>query len=163
MMKPKLVTIGVYGSDETRFFQSLAAAQVDTFCDIRRRRGVRGAEFAFVNSLRLQKKLREMGIRYMHYLELAPSQKVRDEQKQEDTRNKVAKRSRERLTDTFAEAYAAECLAHFDAAKFLEGLGPDARVVALFCVEREPAACHRALVAEHLHKELGLVVEHLQP
>jgi hypothetical protein len=36
-------------------------------------------------------------------------------------------------------------------------------VVALFCVEREPAACHRSLVAARLSRDLGLDVEHLGP
>jgi len=35
--------------------------------------------------------------------------------------------------------------------------------VALFCVEREPAACHRSLLAERLGKDLGIEVEHIIP
>jgi uncharacterized protein (DUF488 family) len=162
-MKPKIVTIGVYGSDESSFFRALVDAKVDTFCDIRRRRGVRGAQYAYVNSLRLQQKVNEMGMRYLHFLELAPSQKVRDEQKEEDARTHVAKRSREHLTDTFVKAYQSDCLARFDATKFLRELAPDARVVALFCVERTAEACHRSLAAEHLQRELGVPVEHLLP
>ena len=46
-MNPKIVTIGVYGFDETGFFRALQDAEVDTFCDIRDRRGVRGATYAF--------------------------------------------------------------------------------------------------------------------
>ena len=55
----KFVTIGVYGSDEATFFEALQRAGVDTFCDIRWRRGVRGAKYAFANSARLQKRLAE--------------------------------------------------------------------------------------------------------
>ncbi|MFN2179799.1 MAG: hypothetical protein ACK2UV_09955, partial [Candidatus Promineifilaceae bacterium] len=58
---PAIVTIGVYGFDETTFFQALKDAGVDTFCDIRRRRGVRGSRYAFANSKRLQKRLAELG------------------------------------------------------------------------------------------------------
>ena len=36
-MKIKIITIGVYGFDETGFFDALCNAQVDTFCDIRMR------------------------------------------------------------------------------------------------------------------------------
>ena len=58
----KLITIGVYGFDEESFFQALLAAGVDVFCDIRQRRGVRGATYAFANSQRLQRRLAELGI-----------------------------------------------------------------------------------------------------
>jgi len=36
-------------------------------------------------------------------------------------------------------------------------------VIALFCVEREPAACHRSLVSDRLRWTDGVVVEHLLP
>ena len=54
-MPLKLVTIGVYGFDEASFFAALQTAGVDTLCDMRQRRGVRGADYAFVNSKRLQR------------------------------------------------------------------------------------------------------------
>jgi hypothetical protein len=31
----------------------------------------------------------------------------------------------------------------------------------LFCVEGNPEACHRSLVAERLHEDWGIPVEHL--
>ena len=40
----ELLTIGVYGFDPGGFFGALSAAGVDTFCDVRSRRGVRGSE-----------------------------------------------------------------------------------------------------------------------
>jgi hypothetical protein len=36
-------------------------------------------------------------------------------------------------------------------------------VAALFCVEREPDACHRSLLAERLAADLGVEVVHLLP
>jgi uncharacterized protein (DUF488 family) len=36
-------------------------------------------------------------------------------------------------------------------------------VAALFCVERDPEACHRSLVAERLRAEHGLPVTDLRP
>ncbi len=72
-MMPEFVTIGVYGFDEAGFFQALQDAGVDTFCDIRRRRGVRGSAYAFANSQRLQGRLAELGIRYIYRSDLAPS------------------------------------------------------------------------------------------
>lgn len=62
-MKPAIMTIGVYGFDEQSFFQALQNARVDTLCDIRARRGVRGSDYAFANSERLQKRLTELNIR----------------------------------------------------------------------------------------------------
>lgn len=49
-------TIGVYNSTENNFFNKITKNNIDTFCDIRQRRGVRGAKYKFVNSIRLQKK-----------------------------------------------------------------------------------------------------------
>src|SRR5918912_536554 len=104
-MKPKIVTIGVYGFDQERFFQALVDAEVDTFCDIRARRGMRGASYAFVNSASLQKRLGELGIRYIHVKDLAPSEGLREQQKQEDKKFGVAKRKRDVLGETFIQAY----------------------------------------------------------
>ncbi len=42
-----IFTIGVYGSTEQQFFDKLIENRIDTFCDIRQRRGVRGKEYAF--------------------------------------------------------------------------------------------------------------------
>ena len=46
----KIYTIGVYGSSEEEFFGKLTESKIDLFCDIRQRRGVRGRQYAFVNS-----------------------------------------------------------------------------------------------------------------
>lgn len=162
-MKPKIITIGVYGFDAESFFAALQEANVDTFCDIRSRRGVRGAAYAFANSKRLQARLAELGIRYLHCKALAPTKAVRDKQAEADKADKVAKRERTTLGAAFIEAYHAECLAHFESQHFLDALESDAQVIALFCVESEPAACHRSLVADKLVKELGLEVEDIVP
>jgi uncharacterized protein (DUF488 family) len=163
VMKPKIVTIGVYGFGEEDFFRTLVEARVDIFCDIRQRRGMRGSQYAFVNSMRLQAKLRELGIRYLHIKELAPSQQNRDEQRSADERAGVGKRERASLGEAFKGSYRKERLSTFQSADFIEELGGQADVVALFCVERDPEACHRSLVADHLARELGLPVEHLAP
>ena len=41
-----LYTIGVYGSTEASFFKKLEQNNIDTFCDIRQRRGVGGVNIA---------------------------------------------------------------------------------------------------------------------
>jgi uncharacterized protein (DUF488 family) len=160
-MKPKIVTIGVYGFEQDRFFQALVDAKIDTFCDIRSRRGMRGSTYAFVNSARLQKRLGELGIRYLHMKELAPNPTIRTQQKQEDKKLGIAKRTRNALGETFIRAYETECLATFDANEFLKKAGEEAQIIGLFCVERNPEACHRGLLAQRLAHDLELQVEHI--
>jgi uncharacterized protein (DUF488 family) len=159
-MAPEFVTIGVYGFDEASFFQALQDARVDTFCDIRRRRGVRGSGYAFANSQRLQARLAELGIRYLHRPDLAPSLAVRQVQDAVDKAGKTAKRQRASLDPGFIDAYRREVLDGFDSRRFVEELG-EAHVVALFCVERHPAACHRSLLAERLATDLRVSVKHV--
>jgi uncharacterized protein (DUF488 family) len=158
-----LVTIGVYGFSEAAFFAALQKAGVDTFCDIRWRRGVRGPEYAFVNSARLQKRLSALGIRYLHFRELAPSPDLRDRQARIDKARGMPRRKRTVLGEAFINGYRQERLAAFDSGRFVEQLGAEARTVALFCVEGEPAACHRSLLAERLQHDLGVPVSHLLP
>jgi len=162
-MSPKIVTIGVFGFSEEAFFQALQAAQVDTFCDIRQRRGVRGATYAFCNSKRLQARLAELDIRYLHRKDLAPTTAVRQVQHDADKANQVAKRKRTTLGPAFITAYQEEILADFEPQSLLDDLDSDAQVVALFCVEQHPDACHRSLVAAKLQQELGLEVENVLP
>ncbi|MBP7962141.1 MAG: DUF488 domain-containing protein [Caldilineaceae bacterium] len=161
-MIAKLVTIGVYGWGADDFFRALHAAGVDTFCDVRWRRGVRGSEYAFANSQRLQDRLAEMGIRYLHRRDLAPSPEVRAAQHAVDKAEKVAKRQRVGLSEPFVERYTAKVLADFDPTDLLAELG-EAQVIALCCVERDPAACHRSLLAARLSAITGTNVEHLLP
>ena len=162
-MKLKIVTIGVYGFDESSFFDALRKAEVDTFCDIRSRRGVRGATYAFANSVRLQARLAELGIRYIHRKDLGPTKAVRDKQTAADKATKTAKRKRTVLGEAFIEAYHTECLTAFEPQSLLNELEPDAKVVALFCVETAPEACHRSLVADKLAQTFNLEVEDILP
>jgi uncharacterized protein (DUF488 family) len=160
MALPRIVTIGVYGWREADFFSALQNAQVDLFCDIRRRRGVRGREYLFANSQRLQTRLAELGILYRHILELAPSDAVRHAQAQADKEAKIARRKRTELSQAFIQAYQKNVLADFSPQAFLDGLPSEVKTVAFFCVERAPEACHRSLVAQTF-ADLGLEVEHL--
>jgi uncharacterized protein (DUF488 family) len=158
---PDILTIGAYGWSEATFFPALQSAGVGTFCDIRRRRGVRGHEYAFANAGRLQARLAELGIGYMHRLDLAPSDALRQAQARADAEHHTARRSRSELTPAFAAAFENEVLAGFDPNAFLADVaqtGP----VALFCVERDPQACHRGLVAARL-AAAGATVAHLTP
>lgn len=129
---------------------------------MRQRRGLRGREYAFANSLRLQKRLDELGIAYLHLKNLAPPPAVRIRQQEVDVAEGVKKRARRHLGQAFVEAYETMVLADYDARTFLDEVG-SARVVALFCVEREPEACHRSLLATHLGHSLSLDVKHVLP
>jgi len=161
--KIELVTIGVYGWDAEGFFAALQINHVDTLVDIRRRRAVRGTEYAFANSNRLQARLAQTGVRYIHRIDLSPSDALRKQQAAVDHENQVARRKRTELSDQFRAGYTQEILQHFDGNQFLADLGPDARVVALLCVERWPEACHRGILAERLQEDAGVKVTHLTP
>jgi uncharacterized protein (DUF488 family) len=157
-----IVTIGAFGWQEQAFVASLVEAEVAVFCDVRRRRGVRGAEYAWVNSLRLQQTLARRHIEYQHRLDLAPSNAVRDVQARADAASGTAKRGRTQLGDDFVAAYAAEVLATFDADEFLKEARSAGSPLCLFCVERHPEACHRSLLADRL-RSVGATVTHLTP
>ncbi len=162
-MNLNLLTIGVYGWEPEQFFAALQAAGIDTFCDIRARRGVRGSEYVFANSQRLQARLAELGIRYLHRPDLAPSAATRAAQHQADENSHTARRQRAELSPAFIASYERERLTGFDSAAFVTDLGPAAHRVVLMCVEREPTACHRGLLAARLAADLGLEVTHLTP
>ncbi len=163
MSLTEVVTIGAYGWQAEDFFRALQAAGVDTFCDVRARRGLRGSQYAFGNSRRLQDSLAALGIPYLHRPDLAPSQATRQGQYAADRAARVTKRGRAAVSDDFAAEYEREVLGVFDPQAFVEGLGPQARIAALFCVEARPAACHRSLLAGRLGSSLGLKVTHLTP
>ena len=162
-MTTKVLTIGVYGFDESGFFQALKDAGVDTFCDVRARRGMRGSEYRFVNSTYLQNRLQELGIRYFHFKNLAPTETVRDIERENDKKLKIAKRKRTTLSEAYIQAYRREILSGFDAKALMMELGTDAHTIAFFCVERDPQACHRLLVAQEFAQQTGLEVEHIMP
>jgi uncharacterized protein (DUF488 family) len=159
----KIVTIGAIGYTAESFFQALEAAGVDTLVDVRRRRAVRGREYAFANSQRLQARLAELGIRYAHRIDLAPPDAAREQQAAADKAAGIARRKRTALGPAFIAAYERDVLADFDPQALRDDLPAGARVVAFMCVEREPAACHRSLLAERLRQAWGVGVQHLTP
>jgi len=122
---------------------------------------VRGHEYAFANSGRLQRRLDELGIAYVHRLDLAPSDDLRATLAEADRAAHLRRRDRTQLTPDFIRAYAAERLSNFDPQAFLAEYAADGPVV-LFCVERVPTACHRGLIAERL-AAAGATVHHLTP
>jgi uncharacterized protein (DUF488 family) len=159
---PRVATIGVYGWTIDTFLAALRAADVRLVLDVRQRRGVRGAEYAWANAQRLQAALAEAGIAYAHHKELAPTTELRQLQYREDDRVGVGKRSRVELAPAYRHGYTSEILDRVDLASLAAELPADG-VAALLCVELDPEACHRSLVAERLEAELGATVVHLRP
>jgi uncharacterized protein (DUF488 family) len=155
-------TIGVYNSTEKEFFNKLIRNNIDTFCDIRQRRGVRGAKYAFVNSNRLQEKLNEMEIKYGYVPDLAPTTEIRELQKEIDQEKGELKRERQELGKVFVIEYKNRILKNFDFDKFIESLDQiGASKVALFCVEEHADACHRSIVADKLMNNYNYKITHL--
>ena len=154
-------TIGVYNSTEQEYFEKLIENRIDTFCDIRQRRGVRGAKYAFVNSKRLQAKLNELDIKYGHIIDLAPTSEIRNLQKEADAQKGELKRDRNKLGKVFTLAYKDRILNNYDFDSFIDKLDEvGANRVVLFCVEEKPEACHRSIVTDKLEK-LGYKITHL--
>jgi uncharacterized protein (DUF488 family) len=154
----RVATIGVYGFDIDAFLAALRGADVPRVLDVRQRRGVRGSEYAWANSKRLQAALADAGIEYEHHPELAPTTELRQLQYAEDARQGVGKRSRSKLAPAYVERYTREILDQVDLAALVARLPG-----ALMCVERDPEACHRSLVAERLASEHGCAVVDLRP
>src|SRR5947209_6285926 len=152
-----LATIGVYGFDAESFMQALREADVRQLVDVRQRRGVRGPEYAWANSRRLQASLAQAGIEYRHLRELAPTTELRQLQYREDARQNVGKRSRLELDGEYKRRYLSEVLDKVDLGRFLESL-PENRTSALLCVEREAGACHRSLIVSRLRAQFRMPV-----
>jgi uncharacterized protein (DUF488 family) len=130
--------------------------------DVRQRRGVRGSEYAWANAGRLQAALRGSGIAYRHHRELAPTTELRQIQYREDASAGVGKRSRIELAPEYVRRYADEILDRADLDAIVAELPTDG-AAALLCVERDPEACHRSLIAERLRERYDASVTHLIP
>lgn len=158
---PTLRTIGVYGFDRESFLTALGGAGVELLLDVRQRRGVRGSQYAWANAQRLEAALAEAGIGYTHLKELAPTTAMREAQYREDEKHGVGKRNRTALAPVYVELYTAEVLDQVDLDPIVRWIGD--KPAALLCVERDPEACHRSLIAARLHDEFGFEIEHLRP
>jgi uncharacterized protein (DUF488 family) len=158
----RAATIGVYGFTGETFLDTLWDAEVALLVDVRQRRGVRGSEYVWANAKRLQAALEQAGIDYEHRPELAPTTELRNVQYAEDDRQGVGKRSRAELAPEYVRRYEAEILDAVDLGAFADDLPADGRA-ALMCVERDPEACHRSLIADRLAAEHDVDVVHLRP
>ena len=157
-----IMTIGVYGFDASHFLETLRIARVSQLIDVRQRRGVRGTEYAWANSQRLQRMLGDAHIAYRHLRSLAPTTELRQLQYAADARTGVGKRTRRELDADYIDRYRHEIVRESSLVELFEGL-PSSGRAALLCVERDPEACHRALIADELSARFGVAVVHLRP
>ena len=155
-----IFTIGVYGADAESFLAALDAAGVDLLLDVRQRRGVRGAQYAWANAGRLEAALREAGVGYQHLPELAPTTAMRELQYEADADKGEGKRDRPVLAPAYVERYTEEILDPADLEPLIGFIGRS--TAALLCVERDPAACHRSLIAARIARETGARIENLR-
>ena len=166
----KVYTIGVYGTTEEGFYRALWLRKVGIFVDIRQRRGMRNPRYKYVNSTYLQTRLREMRIPYAHIPQLAPSTEMRQMQQDADKAANITKGARDHLCPQYTKAftghmkdqgYTLELL--LSQAKMASGLLGTGNVesIALFCVERNPNACHRSLVASEM-EHYGADIAHIR-
>ena len=146
-----ITATGVYGNNETEFFEKLLREKITLFIDIRQRRGMRGKKYAFANSIYLQNRLEALNIKYIHIKELAPTNAVREAQKQYDLLNNQTKQNREYLGHKFIDLYNEQVLNNFCFQKLIDRYISDK--VVFFCVEQKDSACHRSLIVNKLKEE----------
>lgn len=158
----ELFTIGVYGSTEEEFFDKLVENKIDTFCDIRQRRGVRGSKYKFVNSRYLQSKLNDLDIAYIYEKQLAPTKQIREMQWEEDKAEHNTKKTRKVLGHAFCCGYERIILDAVDMDGIIDSFKRmGAHNVVFFCLEQKPEACHRFLVTKRIGNRYNLKVKHL--
>ena len=158
----EIATIGVYGHSLEDFLAELTTADVAVVFDLRQRRGVRGAQYAWANAQRLTRALASAGIGYQHHKELAPTTELRHLQYAADDRQGEGKRFRRRLDPEYCRRYTREILDRVDLRGFVAAM-PATGTTALLCVEADAAACHRSMVAARLARCPGVEVRGLGP
>jgi uncharacterized protein (DUF488 family) len=161
-MEIEFYTIGVYGFTPDKFFEKILSNNIDTFLDIRHRRAVRGSQYSFANSNRLQNKLSELGINYIHLPDLSPSDEIRAIQFSSDKSNKTTIRGRDTLDSKFISEYKKSVLDRYNFDDLFEELNKlNCKRALFFCVESNAEACHRSLITEKLKKEYSVSIIHL--
>ncbi|MBC6470928.1 DUF488 family protein [Actinomadura alba] len=71
-------------------------------------------------------------------------------------------RSRRELAAEYTRRYTTEILDRADLTPIVSEL-PSSGTAALLCVERDPEACHRSLIAQRLTEHHHVTIEHLRP
>ena len=123
---------------------------------------MRGSRYAWANARRLQAALADAGVAYRHRRDLAPTTELRHLQYAADDRAGVGKRSRALLDPQYVTRYTREVLDVTDLDTLVREL-PRSATAALLCVEAEPQACHRSLIAQRLAEQYGITIGHIRP
>lgn len=132
-----IYTIGYEGADIDRFLDTLKEAEVATVADVRAVALSRKKGFS-KNQLRANLAEREIG--YSHFIDLGTPKAGREAARADDT---------ERMHRIFCEQLATEgAQAQLEQLIELAGEQP----ICLLCFERDPARCHRRIIAERLEK-----------
>ena len=136
MAKPRIFTIGYEGADASRFLATLKQEGVATLADVRavalsRKRG-------FSKSA-LRDALAGQGIGYEHFITLGTPKEGRQAARAGDA-------------ELMRRIYCDEVLATEPAQEVLRDLEAlaQAQPVCLLCFERDPAHCHRRILAQRL-------------
>ena len=156
----KIFTIGGYGHKPDEFFEKLTNNGIGLLVDVRARRLLRGPLYRHLNARKLQEILADKKVQYSHAKQLAPTQHIRDIQKDQDTADRTRKRDRVTLSSDFAESYRREVLAPAGS-KLLSEIITGHDAVCFFCVEHGHAACHRSLITEEIRDRFGVNPVHL--
>jgi len=139
-------TIGYEGTDIDRFVRTLKAVGVQQLADVRAVTVSRKPGFS---KKKLAARLAEEGIDYLHFVALGDPKPGRDA-------------ARAGNFDGFREIYGAHILTA-EAQDALRGLTEAVQVAptCLTCFERDPATCHRTIVAREVSEALGFDVFNL--
>ena len=147
MPRAQICTLGYEGLSLDAFIRQLSAAGVATVVDVRdlplsHKRGF--------SKRPLSEALTDAGIDYRHVKALGCPKPIRDHLRKTGDRSTFFKEFRNHLrgqTDALSE------------------LGEIVRnsIACLVCFERDPALCHRSIVAESVAKKTGATVRHLHP
>lgn len=139
-------TIGYEGTDIDRFVRTLKAVGVQQLADVRAVAVSRKPGFS---KRKLAAKLAEEGIEYLHFVALGDPKPGRDAARAGDF-------------DGFREIYGAHILTT-EAQDALRSLTEAVQGVAtcLMCFERDPATCHRTIVAREVSEALDFDIFNL--
>lgn len=139
-------TVGYEGTDIDRFVRTLKAAGVQQLADVRAVAVSRKPGFS---KKKLAARLAEEGIDYLHFVALGDPKPGRDAARAGDF-------------DGFMEIYGAHILTA-EAQDALRGLteAVQGAPTCLMCFERDPATCHRTIVAREVSEALDFDVFNL--
>lgn len=141
---PLIFTIGYEGMSLDEFSRKLSSNGVKRLIDVREIPWSRKPGFSM---RRLSEELSDRGIGYLHLRSLGSPKSIRDELKQDDD------------FDKFAEAYREHLKMQRESLDILLSEATD-KPTAIMCFERDPARCHRSIIASELG-ERGFSVRNL--